>query len=77
VSDAAGFDTHSHADEQGRTYIWRLAGRWAGLAREALDAFPDIGWQRHPVPAGRLALPRDTNAGAPVEVVQLQPRRLD
>jgi hypothetical protein len=74
--DAAGFDTHSHTDEHGPTYTWRLAGRWAGLAQIGAQRLPDIGGQRHPALAGRLAL-QDDPPGAPVEVVQLQPRRLD
>ena len=37
---------------------------------------PDIGGQRHRVLAGRLAA-QDDPPGAPIEVIQLRPRRLD
>ncbi len=76
VSDAAGFDAHSRTDEHGRTYAWWLAGRWLGVAQVGAQRLPDIGGQRQPVVAGRLAA-QDDPPGAPVEVVRLQPRRLD
>ena len=76
VSDAAADRLLVVMAEPARcTYTWRLAGRWAGLAQVGAQRLPDIGGEWRPVLAGRLAS-QDDPPGAPIEVVQLQPRRL-
>jgi hypothetical protein len=58
-----------------RTYTWRLTRRRAAPATGGAQRRPDIGGQRHRVLAGSPAS-QDDPPRAPIEVLQLRPRRL-